>query len=131
MLKLSPRLPAIPSLASPFYLRKAPNGPTGRRFLSIHEYLSMGLLKKYGVPIPRGDVAKTPAEAHAVATKLGETRDSTISSLNILGSDDFVIKAQVLAGGRGKGHFANGLKGGVRLVYSPMEVKMFAEKMLG
>ena len=42
-----------------------------------------------------------------------------------------VIKAQVLAGGRGKGTFTNGLKGGVRLIYSPTEAKMFAEKMLG
>lgn len=42
-----------------------------------------------------------------------------------------VIKAQVLAGGRGKGHFDNGLKGGVRVIYSPTEAKMFAQQMLG
>lgn len=42
-----------------------------------------------------------------------------------------VIKAQVLAGGRGKGTFDNGLKGGVRVVYSPTEAKMFAEQMIG
>ena len=39
-------------------------------------------------------------------------------SLTILAGDDMVIKAQVLAGGRGKGHFDNGFKGGVRIVYS-------------
>ncbi|KAJ3322008.1 hypothetical protein HDU76_013972 [Blyttiomyces sp. JEL0837] len=77
----------------------------------------MGLLNEYGVKVPRGGAAKTPAEAEAVAKSLG--------------TDDLVIKAQVLAGGRGKGHFDSGLKGGVRVVYSPAEVKMFAEKMLG
>jgi succinyl-CoA synthetase beta subunit len=42
-----------------------------------------------------------------------------------------VIKAQVLAGGRGKGSFDNGLKGGVRVIYSPTEAKMFADQMIG
>ncbi|TPX41920.1 hypothetical protein SeLEV6574_g05859 [Synchytrium endobioticum] len=88
-----------------------------RRNLSIHEYLSMGLLQQYGVKVPRGFVAKSTDEAEAVAKKLG--------------TEDMVIKAQVLAGGRGKGVFDNGLKGGVRVVYSPTEVKMFADKMLG
>lgn len=77
----------------------------------------MGLLQQYGVQVPRGAVARTPQEAEKIA------RD--------LNTEDFVIKAQVLAGGRGKGHFDSGLKGGVRLVYSPTEVRMFAEKMLG
>ncbi|KAJ3217851.1 hypothetical protein HDU67_007137 [Dinochytrium kinnereticum] len=87
------------------------------RALSIHEHLSMNILKDYGVRIPRGSAAHSPAEAEKVAKSLGV--------------DDLVIKAQVLAGGRGKGHFDSGLKGGVRVVYSPTEVKMFAEKMLG
>ena len=42
-----------------------------------------------------------------------------------------VIKAQVLAGGRGKGTFDNGLKGGVRVIYSPTEARMFADQMIG
>ncbi|KAJ3339287.1 hypothetical protein HDU93_008394 [Gonapodya sp. JEL0774] len=87
------------------------------RFLSIHEHYSMGLLNKYGVKTPRGIVAKTAAEAYEAAGKLG--------------TDDMVIKAQVLAGGRGKGVWDSGLKGGVRIVYSPTEAKMFSEKMLG
>ncbi|RKO87113.1 ATP-grasp domain-containing protein [Blyttiomyces helicus] len=77
----------------------------------------MGLLQQYGVKVPHGAVAKTSAEAEKIAHDIG--------------SEDLVIKAQVLAGGRGKGHFDSGLKGGVRVVYSPTEVKMFAEKMLG
>ncbi|KAI9828940.1 MAG: Succinate--CoA ligase [ADP-forming] subunit beta, mitochondrial [Sarea resinae] len=87
------------------------------RFLSIHEYLSAGLLKQYGVGVPKGEVARSAAEAEAAAKKIG--------------NDDLVIKAQVLAGGRGKGHFDNGLKGGVRVIYSPTEAKMFAEQMIG
>lgn len=58
----------------------------------------------------------TPEEAEAVAQKLGV--------------EDMVIKAQALTGGRGKGHFDTGLKGGVKLISSPFEAKMYAEQML-
>jgi len=88
-----------------------------RRNLSIHEYRSAALLNSYGIGVPAGDVAKTPEEAEAIAKKIG--------------GDDMVIKAQVLAGGRGKGTFDNGLKGGVRVIYSPTEAKMFAGQMIG
>ncbi|KAJ5895419.1 hypothetical protein N7495_007110 [Penicillium taxi] len=88
-----------------------------KRNLSIHEYLSARLLKSYGVGVPRGEVAHSGAEAEAIAKSIG--------------GDDLVIKAQVLAGGRGKGTFDNGLKGGVRVIYSPTEAKMFAEQMIG
>lgn len=64
----------------------------------------MGLLRQYDLKVPRGEVATTPQEAERIAHELG--------------SEDLVIKAQVLAGGRGKGHFDSGLKGGVRVVYS-------------
>ncbi|KAL8364986.1 hypothetical protein RB595_004006 [Gaeumannomyces hyphopodioides] len=88
-----------------------------RRALSIHEYLSADLLRKYGISVPAGQVARTAAEAEQVAKDIS--------------SDDMVIKAQVLAGGRGKGTFDNGLKGGVRVIYSPTEAKMFADQMIG
>ncbi|MCJ1359853.1 MAG: Succinate--CoA ligase [ADP-forming] subunit beta, mitochondrial [Icmadophila ericetorum] len=87
------------------------------RALSIHEYLSARLLKSYGIGVPKGEVARSAAEAESVAKSIG--------------GDDMVIKAQVLAGGRGKGTFDNGLKGGVRVIYSPTEAKMFAEQMIG
>jgi len=87
------------------------------RNLSVHEYLSMGLLEKYSIKTPRGSVAFTADEAYNAAKKLG--------------TEDLVIKAQVLAGGRGKGTFDNGLKGGVKTVFSPQETKMFAEQMIG
>lgn len=88
-----------------------------RRNLSIHEYLSADLLRQYGIGVPKGYNAKTATEAEKVAKEIG--------------GEDMVIKAQVLAGGRGKGSFDNGLKGGVRVIYSPTEAKMFAEQMIG
>ena len=66
-----------------------------QRFLSIHEHSSMGLLQEYGIKVARGNVAKTPQEAEKIA-----------KSLKV---KDVVVKAQVLAGGRGKGHFTSGL----------------------
>jgi succinyl-CoA synthetase beta subunit len=77
----------------------------------------MGLLKKYGIPVPAGDAAKTVQEAVNVAKKFEK--------------NGIVVKAQVLAGGRGKGKFDNGFQGGVHLVKSTGEVKTVAEKMLG
>ncbi|KAI2611545.1 beta subunit of gdp-forming succinate-CoA ligase [Hypoxylon fragiforme] len=88
-----------------------------RRNLSIHEYLSADLLRQYGIDCPKGFNAKSAAEAEKIAKDIG--------------GEDMVIKAQVLAGGRGKGTFDNGLKGGVRVIYSPTEAKMFAEQMIG
>ncbi|KAL1975719.1 hypothetical protein VTN31DRAFT_4111 [Thermomyces dupontii] len=104
------RAAAEPSIRGPLAAQQ-------KRNLSIHEYLSANLLKSYGVGVPKGEVARTPEEAEAVAKRIG--------------GDDMVIKAQVLAGGRGKGSFDNGLKGGVRVIYSPTEAKMFAQQMIG
>ncbi|KAF7443888.1 Succinyl-CoA ligase protein [Pyrenophora tritici-repentis] len=75
-----------------------------RRGLAIHEYRSAALLESYGIGVPKGGVAESGAEAEKIAKDIG--------------GEDAVIKAQVLAGGRGKGTFDNGFKGGVRVVYS-------------
>ncbi|XP_059427533.1 succinate--CoA ligase [ADP-forming] subunit beta, mitochondrial-like [Carassius carassius] len=88
-----------------------------QRNLSLHEYLSIGLLKEAGISVPAGLVASSPDEAYAVAKQIG--------------SKDLVVKAQVLAGGRGKGSFEGGLKGGVRIVYSPEEARDISSKMIG
>lgn len=88
-----------------------------QRSLSLHEYLSMELLQEAGVSVPKGFVAKSSDEAYAIAKKLG--------------SKDVVIKAQVLAGGRGKGTFTSGLKGGVKIVFSPEEAKAVSSQMIG
>ncbi|CAO2622831.1 Succinate--CoA ligase [ADP-forming] subunit beta, mitochondrial [Lemmus lemmus] len=75
----------------------------------------MDLLREAGISVPKGFVAKSSDEAYAIAKKLG--------------SKDVVIKAQVLAGGRGKGTFTSGLKGGVKIVFSPEEAKAVSSQM--
>ena len=85
--------------------------------MNIHEYQAKELMQKFGVATPKGAVASTPEEAEAVA-----------KSLN---TSDLVIKAQIHAGGRGKGTFKNGYKGGVKLVKSAEEIKEAAAAMLG
>ena len=78
--------------------------------MKIHEYQGKAILKEYGVPVPRGIVARTPDEAEAAARELG--------------TDVVVVKAQIHAGGRGKG-------GGVKLAKSPAEAREIASQMLG
>src|SRR6266446_4408102 len=85
--------------------------------MNIHEYQARELFEKFGVATPRGKVASTPEEAEAIARELG--------------TDKIVIKAQVHAGGRGKGTFTNGFKGGVHLCKTPQEIREVAAKMLG
>ncbi|HND20550.1 MAG TPA: acetate--CoA ligase family protein, partial [Acidobacteriota bacterium] len=78
--------------------------------MKIHEYQAKALLAKYGVAVPRSHVAKTPQEALEAAEKLG--------------SFPVVIKAQIHAGGRGKG-------GGVKLARSMEDVETLASQILG
>lgn len=85
--------------------------------MNIHEYQARELFKKFGVATSRGEAATTPDEAHKVAESLGETQ--------------IVVKAQIHAGGRGKGVFKNGFKGGVHLCKTPTEARDVASKMLG
>ena len=87
------------------------------RGLAVHEHVSMSLLQEAGVPTPKFGLAKSAAEAKQIAEEIA--------------TNDLVVKAQVLAGGRGKGHFANYPKGGVQLVYSPEEVEECAKGMVG
>ena len=82
--------------------------------MNIHEYQAKELLKKYGVRIQEGIVANTPEEAEAAAIRLKEEYNSGWC----------VIKAQIHAGGRGKG-------GGVKLAKSASEAKELASKILG
>jgi succinyl-CoA synthetase beta subunit len=78
--------------------------------MKIHEYQGKELLQKYGVAVPRGIVVRSPEEAYHAAKELG--------------SGTVVVKAQIHAGGRGKG-------GGVKLAKSADEAKEAAQKMLG
>ena len=85
--------------------------------MNIHEYQAKELFVKFGVPTPAGQVASTAAEAKAAALALGEA--------------GIVVKAQVHAGGRGKGTFKNGFKGGVHLADSAAKAEELAGNMLG
>ena len=78
--------------------------------MNIHEYQAKQLLAKYGVAVPQGHVAFTPDEAVKAAEKLG--------------GPVWVVKAQIHAGGRGKG-------GGVKVVKSKDDVRAEAARMLG
>jgi len=78
--------------------------------MKIHEYQAKELLKKYGVAVPRGIVARSPEEAYHAAKELG--------------TEVVVVKAQIHAGGRGKG-------GGVKIAKSADEAREVASKILG
>jgi len=78
--------------------------------MKIHEYQAKGILAKYGVPVPQGEVIFNAADASGVAQRLG--------------GGVVVVKAQIHAGGRGKG-------GGVKVVKNPDEARAAAEKILG
>jgi succinyl-CoA synthetase beta subunit len=77
--------------------------------MNIHEYQAREILRAHGIPVPPGEVARTPDEAESLASRFGGR---------------VVIKAQVHAGGRGKA-------GGVKLASSPGEAKAAAERILG
>ncbi len=77
--------------------------------MNLHEYQAREILRRYGIPVPDGDVARTPDEARAIAQRLGGR---------------VVVKAQVHAGGRGKA-------GGVKLAKDPTEAAAHARQILG
>ena len=90
------------------------------RHLNLHEYQSKSLMAKHGITVQKGDVASTPEEAFTVAKRLKDA-----------GAKELVIKAQIHAGGRGKGHFDTGFKGGVKVCTTPEEVQKYAKEMIG
>jgi len=77
--------------------------------MKIHEFQAKQIFARYGIPVPRGDVATTPAEAEAIAAGLAR---------------EAVVKAQIHAGGRGKA-------GGIRRAASPGEARKHAQALLG
>jgi succinyl-CoA synthetase beta subunit len=81
--------------------------------MKIHEYQAKNILSRYGVVVPRGEMAQTPEEAENAARNLFKA-----------GAGGVVVKAQIHAGGRGKG-------GGVKLAKSVDEATQLARKMLG
>ncbi len=84
--------------------------------MNIHEYQAKQLFERFGVATPKGIAATTAQEAAQTARNMGLSQ--------------YVVKAQVHAGGRGKGTFKNGFKGGVHVVKTVEEVEDVAGKML-
>jgi succinyl-CoA synthetase beta subunit len=93
---------------------------TPRRFLDLHEYQSKDLATRYGVRVQKGYMAETPEETEAHAAQLLAD-----------GAPELVLKAQIHAGGRGKGVFDTGFKSGVQFSTDPAEMAGYAREMLG
>jgi succinyl-CoA synthetase beta subunit len=73
------------------------------RNLNLHEYISKNVMREYGIQVQKGELATTPEEAESIAKTLSN-------------KGGLILKCQVQAGGRGKGHLTSGLKGGVKIV---------------
>lgn len=86
--------------------------------MNLHEYQAKALLEDYGIRVPAGQVAETPEEAEAAALEIG--------------GEEWMVKAQIPAGGRAEGTFrGQGLKSGIRTVKNPVSVGADARSMLG
>jgi succinyl-CoA synthetase beta subunit len=86
------------------------------KFFDLHEYQSKIILRDYGLKVQKGDIALTPDQAFDISKNL---------------NGELIIKAQVQAGGRGKGHLTSGLKGGVKICKTADEIKNYAKQMIG
>src|SRR5579872_1833939 len=88
--------------------------------MNVHEYQAKEVFRRFGIPVPEGAVAETADEAERAAASLK--------------ASPVVVKAQIHAGGRGKGRFKEhgpSGPGGVVLVKDPKEARALADKMLG
>jgi succinyl-CoA synthetase beta subunit len=85
--------------------------------MNIHEYQAKALFEKFGVPVPKGSAAKSAAEFDAALAALPE--------------GPTMVKSQIHAGGRGKGTFTNGYKGGVKFCKTKADAREIAGHMLG
>eukprot|EP01016_Furgasonia_blochmanni_P049582 TRINITY_DN753_c0_g1_i2.p1 TRINITY_DN753_c0_g1~~TRINITY_DN753_c0_g1_i2.p1 ORF type:complete len:493 (+),score=226.38 TRINITY_DN753_c0_g1_i2:61-1539(+) len=89
-----------------------------KRWFDLHEYQSKDLMRRYGVRVQKGDIALDAAAAGKVASTLDP-------------SGGLILKAQIHAGGRGKGRLTSGLKGGVQICKTPEEVANYTKQMIG
>jgi len=85
--------------------------------MNIHEYQAKALFEKFGVPVPKGAAATTPEEV--------------ITALSGLPEGPTMVKSQIHAGGRGKGTFTDGFKGGVKFCKTKHDAREMAANMLG
>ena len=99
-------------------LKSSLMGRTPVRHLNLHEYMSKSIMKDHGINVQKGELAVTAKEAADIARKLSN-------------KGGLILKAQVQAGGRGKGHLTSGLQGGVKFCKTPEEVERYTEQMIG
>ncbi|HEY9249988.1 MAG TPA: ADP-forming succinate--CoA ligase subunit beta [Rariglobus sp.] len=83
--------------------------------MNIHEYQAKALFEKFGVPVPKGVAAKSPSEFESALAQLPDA--------------PVVVKSQIHAGGRGKGTFTDGFKGGVKFAKTKADALEYANKM--
>lgn len=106
---------------APRLMTSTPASQVAVRYLNLHEYQSKDLMEAYNVNVQKGKMAETADEAAEVAQWIkGENPNA-----------ELILKGQIHAGGRGKGHFDSGLKGGVKILDTPDEVKEYTKQMLG
>jgi succinyl-CoA synthetase beta subunit len=86
------------------------------KFFDLHEYQSKIILERSGLPVQKGDLAMSSEEALKISKNL---------------TGELVVKAQVHAGGRGKGSLTSGMKGGVKLAKSAEEAYNYSKQMIG
>uniref|UniRef100_H2Z0G1 Succinate--CoA ligase [GDP-forming] subunit beta, mitochondrial n=1 Tax=Ciona savignyi TaxID=51511 RepID=H2Z0G1_CIOSA len=91
-----------------------------KRWLNLQEYQSKKLMEQYDVNVQRFKIVESAADAQSAAQHILDTS-----------AKELVVKAMILAGGRGKGHFTSGLKGGVHLTTEPTRVSELCKDMLG
>lgn len=84
----------------------------------LHEYQSKAIMRKFNIKVQKGEIALDAKTAGKVAATLDPT-------------GGLILKAQIHAGGRGKGHLTSGLKGGVKICKTPLEVENFTTQMIG
>lgn len=89
-----------------------------KRFFDLHEYHSKFIMREHGINVQKGQLAKTPEEAREIAKGLSN-------------KGGLILKAQVQAGGRGKGTLSSGLKGGVQICKTPEEIAEKTKQMIG
>ena len=83
--------------------------------MNIHEYQAKALFEKFGVPVPKGAAAKSPSEFESALAQLPD--------------GPVIVKSQIHAGGRGKGTFTDGFKGGVKFAKTKADALEYANKM--
>lgn len=103
-----------------------------KRFLNLHEYQSKQLMADFGINTQRFKVIEAASETTTAAQSLSTYDIKHHTDIFIfVDAEELVIKAQVLTGGRGKGRFTSGLKGGVQLTRDTGEASTLAAQMLG